>query len=204
MAQYDDKLLDHDADGIQEFDNNLPRWWLYGFYFTIAFSIVYMVIYHVMGTAPLSKQEYDEEIRLAEASSKGRPAKTVAVAPLSDVASLAAGKAIFDGNNNLCYTCHRNDGGGLVGPNLTDEYWIHGCDLKTIMADITTGFPDKGMLAYGSGAKLTDEQLLQVASYVLSMRDTHPPDPKAIDPEREKECEGHGEHKEHKEHHDKD
>jgi len=189
MAQkYDDKLLDHDADGIQEFDNNLPKWWLYGFYFTIVFAVVYMILYHVTGTSPLSKQEYDEEMKMAAASAKNKPAKTVAVAPLNDAASLAAGKLLFDGNNNLCYTCHRNDGGGLVGPDLTDEYWIHGCDLKAIMENIATGFPDKGMLAYGSGAKLSDEQLLQVASYVISLRDTHPTDPKAIDPEREIKC----------------
>lgn len=195
MAQkYDDKLLDHDADGIQEFDNNLPRWWLYGFYFTIAFAVVYMILYHITGTSPLSKQEYDEEMKLAAASAKNKPTKTVAVAPLNDAASLAAGKTIFDGNNNLCYTCHRNDGGGLVGPNLTDDFWIHGCDLKSIMTNISTGFPDKGMLAYGSGAKLSDEQLLQVASYVISLHDTHPPDPKAIDPEREVKCEDHQEH----------
>ncbi|MBI3259692.1 MAG: c-type cytochrome [Ignavibacteriae bacterium] len=199
MAQkYDDKVMNHDADGIQEFDNNLPRWWLYGFYFTIVFAFVYMILFHVTGSSPLSKQEYDEEIRLAEASSKGKPVKTVAAVALTDAVSLKSGKEIFDGNNNLCYTCHKADGGGLVGPNLTDDYWIHGCDLKAIMSNITSGFPDKGMLPFGSGAKLTDEQLLQVASYVISLHDTHPPDAKEIDPAREIKCEDD------KEHHDKD
>ncbi|MBK9247319.1 MAG: c-type cytochrome [Ignavibacteria bacterium] len=187
--QYDDKLLDHDADGIQEFDNNLPKWWLYGFYFTIAFALVYMVMYHVTGSAPLSKQEYEQEMQIAEAINKSKPKKQLEIKVLTDAPSLAAGKAIFDGNNNLCYTCHKNDAGGLVGPNLTDDYWIHGCDLKSIMKNITTGFPDKGMVPFGSGAKLTEEQLLQVSSYVLSLHDTHPPDAKPIDPERELKCE---------------
>lgn len=189
MAQkYKDELLDHDADGIQEFDNQLPRWWLYGFYFTIAFAVVYLVIYHVTGSSPLSKGEYEQEMKAASANGKGKSTANAVVAPLTDAASLAAGKAIFTGNNNLCYTCHRADLGGQVGPNLTDNFWLHGCDFPSIMKSITTGYPEKGMLPFGSGAKLTDEQLLQVASFVVSMHGTNPENPKPVDPERDKEC----------------
>lgn len=185
-----DVLLDHDADGIQEFDNNLPRWWLYGFYFTIAFAAVYMVYYHIAGDGKVMENEYAAEMKQAAtmnpSAASGGMKKPVG--PLSDAASLAAGKAIFEGNTNICHTCHRLDLGGQVGPNLTDDYWLHGCGLDSVMHSITTGYPDKGMLPYGSGAKLTDEQLLQVASYIISQHGSNPPDPKPVDAERDVVC----------------
>ena len=178
-----DKLLDHEADGIKEFDNALPKWWLYGFYFTIVFGLVYMVYYHVAG-GPSSDDEY--QAQLAEAKATMKTANAAALnAPLLDAATIAAGKAIFEGNDNLCHTCHRADMGGQVGPNLTDEYWIHGGTFPDIVKNISTGFPDKGMLPYGSGAKLTQDKLLAVASYVWSKYDSHPPDPKPIEADRE-------------------
>lgn len=184
-----DRLLDHEVDGIKEFDNNLPRWWLYGFYLTIIWSVVYIVNYHVLQDGQTQKNEYEAEVAQAAQLYKNAPKATSGKATLlTDAASLAKGKEIFTGTNNLCYTCHKADGGGMVGPNLTDDYWIHGCSLEQIMKNITTGFPEKGMLPYGSNNKLTDEQLLQVASYVISLHGTNPPDPKPIDPEREKKC----------------
>ena len=117
------------------------------------------------------------------------PAAAAAPAtPLTDAASLAKGKAIFEGTTNICSSCHRPDLGGMVGPNLTDDNWIHGCSFAEIMKNITTGFPDKGMQPYGSGAKLTPEQLRQVASYVVSKRGSNPKAPKAADPARDKAC----------------
>ncbi len=96
MAQkYDDKLLDHDADGIQEFDNNLPRWWLYGFYFTIAFALVYMVMYHVTGSAPLSKQEYEQEMQVAEAINKSKPKKQLEIKVLNNASGVNAERGMF-------------------------------------------------------------------------------------------------------------
>ncbi len=185
MAQNEiDKLLDHDADGIREFDNALPKWWLYGFYFTIVFGIGYMIYFHLMG-GPLSGAEYQAELDAAKAMYKTTTMNAADAKPLSDQASLDAGKVIFEGTNNVCFTCHRNDLGGQVGPNLTDEYWIHGGQFADIINSITTGYPDKGMLPYGSGAKLNSEQLLQVASYIWSKRGSNPPDPKPIDPERD-------------------
>jgi cytochrome c oxidase cbb3-type subunit 3 len=185
----DELIQGHDSDGIQEFDNSLPRWWLYGFYITIIFSVIYMARYHFGSDGQVMKNEYDQEIaEAAIVQSKSPKAGPKAVKALTDAASLAAGKAIFEGTNNLCYTCHRNDLGGQVGPNLTDDYWIHGCSLEQIMKNITTGFPEKGMLPYGSNNKLSDEQLLQVASYVISMHGTNPADPKPIEPEREILC----------------
>ena len=184
-----DELLDHDADGIQEFDNNLPKWWLYGFYLTIVFAIAYMMYYHVSQDGQVSKTEYENEIAEASLLTANLPKSTSkTLIALTDKASLDAGKVIFEGTNNLCFTCHKEDMGGLVGPNLTDEYWIHGCSIQEITKSITTGFPEKGMLPFGSNNKLTDEQLLQVASYVLSKKGSNPPDAKPIEPDLEIVC----------------
>ncbi len=194
-----DKLLDHDADGIQEYDNSLPRWWLNGFYFTIIMSAIYMFYYHLY-TGPdwnvLWYKQKTQEAELAAESTEieklrsAAPKKpSSAMVLLTDPASLAKGKEIFNSTTSLCMTCHREDLGGLVGPNLTDEYWIHGCTIPEIVKSITTGFPDKGMLPYGSGTPLNDQELLQVASYILSMKGTNPPDPKPIEDGRDLRCE---------------
>jgi len=110
------------------------------------------------------------------------------LAALTDADSVAKGQAIFTSTTSLCSSCHRPDLGGLVGPNLTDDQWLHGCTAAEIVRNITTGFPPRGMLPYGGGPKLTDQQLLQVASFVLSKRGSHPPNPKATDPARDKTC----------------
>jgi cytochrome c oxidase cbb3-type subunit III len=190
-----DELLDHDADGIREFDNALPRWWLYGFYFTIAFACAYMLNYHVLAKPLVGKggmiAEYQAEVLAAEALAAARgPAPTAAVSmvALTDAASLEKGKAIFEGPDNVCSSCHRPDLGGLVGPNLTDDYWLHGCSMQEIITSIKTGYPLKGMLPFGTGKPLTDEQALLVASYVKSRHGGAPPNPKPSEPERDKEC----------------
>ncbi len=186
MAQNEmDKLLDHDADGIREFDNALPKWWLYGFYFTIVFAIGYMVYFHMMG-GPLSAAEYRAEIDEAKLKYKTATTNVAELKPLADQATLDAGKAIFEGTNNACFTCHRADLGGMVGPNLTDDYWLHGGKFSDILTSITTGYPEKGMQPYGTGAKLSQEQLVQVASYVWSKHGSNPADPKPIEPDRDK------------------
>ncbi|HET7220554.1 MAG TPA: cbb3-type cytochrome c oxidase N-terminal domain-containing protein [Vicinamibacterales bacterium] len=188
-----DELLDHEADGIHEFDNALPRWWLYGFYFTIAFAVVYMVNYHVLpkplwGHAGMVA-EYEAELQAAPkpvaAAVTAGGAKPVA---LTDAASLAQGRAIFEGPDNVCSSCHRPDLGGLVGPNLTDEYWIHGCSIEAVVTSIKTGYPLKGMLPFGTGKPLSDDQVIRVASYVLANRGKSPAGPKPIDAERDAIC----------------
>jgi len=190
------ELLDHDADGIHEFDNDLPRWWLYGFYFTIAFAAVYLVNYHVLPRPLFGHKgmvaEYQAELEAASravgAGSHAAEPRTALVA-LTDPASLEKGRAIFEGPNNVCFSCHRADLGGLVGPNLTDDKWLHGCSIADVAKSITTGFPQKGMMPFGIGKPLTEQQVLQVASYVLSKRGSAPPAPKPVDPERDKACE---------------
>jgi cytochrome c oxidase cbb3-type subunit III len=194
MSGRRDDLLDHDADGIREFDNDLPRWWLYGFYVTIVFSALYLVNFHVLAQpivgAPSLRAEYEADVRAAEAAKTaaraGRPA--LALTALTDAGSLEKGRAIFESPASLCSSCHRPDLGGLVGPNLTDAMWLHGCSISEVTTSIRTGYPLKGMLPFGGGAPLDDEQLRQLASYVLSKRGSSPPAPKAVDPERDKPC----------------
>ena len=189
-----DELLGHEADGIREFDNALPRWWLYGFYFTIAFAVVYLVNYHVLakplvghdGSAAEYQAEMAEAARRSDSTAGGGPAATLAM--LTDPASLAKGEEIFNGTRNLCHTCHRKDLGGVIGPNLTDNVWLHGCTATEMVRNVTTGFPAKGMLPFGSGQALTEQEVLQVVSYVASRRGSNPANPKAIDPDRDRDC----------------
>jgi cytochrome c oxidase cbb3-type subunit 3 len=190
-----DELLDHDADGIREFDNDLPRWWLYGFYFTIVFAAFYLVNYHVLPRPLVGRAgmvaEYEAEVEAASRAAAVRPPAAtsgVVLAALTDPASLEKGRAIFEGADNTCFSCHRKDLGGLVGPNLTDNLWLHGCSIQDVVNGITTGYPLKGMLPFGVGKPLTDEQVLQVASYVLSKRGSSPAAPRPPDAERDKEC----------------
>src|SRR6218665_1428572 len=128
-------LLDHEYDGIRELDNNLPPWWKYGFYLTILVSVIYMIHYHVTKTAPLQKEEYTNSIKKAEAeiaefmknSASNVDESTVKM--LTDPSELASGKDLFVA---ICPTCHGRSGEGGVGPNLTDEYWLHGGGGKDI------------------------------------------------------------------------
>jgi cytochrome c oxidase cbb3-type subunit 3 len=192
MAKYQETPMEnHEADGIKEFDNNLPRWWLYGFYFTIIFGIGYLVQYHFMGSGNVMRDEYAQEIKEAEtkyklAGGNVSGANNVKLTLFHDAENIAAGKKIFTGAN-LCYTCHREDGGGLVGPNLTDDYWIHGASLDSLVASVEHGYPEKGMLPYGNNTKLSDKEVMQVISFVVSMHGTNPPTPKPIDPAVEKQ-----------------
>jgi cytochrome c oxidase cbb3-type subunit 3 len=187
-----DELLDHEADGIREFDNALPRWWLYSFYATIVFAVVYMINFHVLPTPLVGyaspEAEYLAEMPATPAGAGLSAPAVAAVAALTDGPSLAKGQAIFASQTSLCQSCHRPDLGGLVGPNLTDELWLHGCTAGEVMHSISTGFPPRGMLPYGGGPKLSETELLQVASYVLSRRGSQPPSPKAPDAARDKTC----------------
>jgi len=173
----DNLIAGHDYDGIQELDNNLPKWWIGLFYITIAFSIIYLLRYHVLDWAPLQEQEYQNELAAAETKYKKAPGgdgiDASSVTILTDEASMAEGKAIYDKN---CAVCHLAEGQGLVGPNMTDEYWIHGCNIGDLFNIIVVGVPAKGMISWES--QLTPLQIQQVASFILSMQGTNPPNPK--------------------------
>ena len=170
-----DVMLDHNYDGIKELDNALPPWWVWGFYLTIIFSVVYLLHYHIMKTGPSSEQEYKNEMAIAEQQIKDRQAKNAdLITPetaqlLTTPEALGEGKEIFTKN---CVACHGPEGGGTVGPNLTDEYWIHGGGIKNVFKTVTEGVPAKGMISWK--AQLSPKQIQSVASYILSLQGTKP------------------------------
>lgn len=174
-------LLDHDYDGIKELDNSLPPWWVYLFYTCIIFAAVYLVRFEMMGGADqemeLKKEMEQAQIDIAEYKKTAPDLMDEnSVTLLTAPAELAIGKEIFMKN---CVACHRADGGGQIGPNLTDDNWILGGGIKNIFHTITNGGRDgKGMIAWSkSGLKPTEIQ--HVASYVISLRGSNPPNPKA-------------------------
>lgn len=174
-----DIMLDHEYDGIRELDNSLPPWWVWGFYITIIYSVIYLLHFHVLGTGPSSAQELERELAIAE-KQKEEYLKTTAnlidetnVQYLTADANLASGRKIFEQN---CATCHAQDGGGLVGPNLTDNYFIHGGSIQDIFKVIKYGVLEKGMLAWKD--MLSPAQMQDVASYVKSLVGTTPANPK--------------------------
>lgn len=169
-----DVLLDHDYDGIKELDNSLPPWWKYGFYVTIGVGLVYLLNFHVMGNGLNPTQEYAAEMEKAkiekeayEATNKDRIDETHV--PMADAAGIAAGKALFEAN---CVACHLKDGGGNVGPNLTDDYWLHKGSLNDIYHTIKYGYADKGMQAWGGS--FSEKEVSYLASFVKSLRGTKP------------------------------
>lgn len=174
-----DIMLDHDYDEIHELDNNIPPWFSYLFWGTVVFSVFYMLNYHILSSGDIQASEYIEEVKFAELQrteliKSGALLDENTLTALTDASGLSAGKEIFMKN---CAVCHTEKGGGLVGPNLTDDYWIHGGGIKNVYATIKNGVPAKGMISWKS--QLNPRQMQEVGSYVLSLRGTNPPNPKA-------------------------
>ncbi len=177
-------ILDHNYDGIKELDNSLPPWWLYSFYASIIFAVVYLVNVHILGNNSQFDEyaiEYKEaEISIAEYKKNAKDLVDInTVTLLTDAADLNSGKAIFTQN---CIPCHMADGGGGIGPNLTDNHWILGGGIKNVFNTITEGGRDgKGMISWKQSFK--PSEIAQVASYVLSLQGTTPANPKAAEGE---------------------
>jgi len=167
--------LGHNYDGIRELDNRLPPWWLYGFYICILFAGIYLYRYHVAHSAPLSAEELRIDLAKAEVDKQDylkRSANNIDennVKLLTDPNDLAEAKKIF---TTICAACHKPDGGGLVGPNLTDDYWLHGGSIKDIFKTIKYGWPEKGMKSWKDD--YSPLQIEQLASYVKSLHGTKP------------------------------
>lgn len=179
VSQEKDILMDHEYDGIMELDNKLPPWWLYMFYFTIAFGVVYIAYYH-FSDGPTQLEEYQTEMAIAEEqkaaflASSANNVDESNVELLADAGALANGKEKFEA---LCIACHAKSGGSTqvppgVGPNLTDEYWIHGGGIKNIFKTIKYGVPAKGMISWES--QLSPRQIQEVASYIISLEGSNP------------------------------
>lgn len=173
-------MLDHNYDGITELDNHLPPWWKWLFYITIIWGIGYLIVYHVTDSLPLSDQEYQNEVTLAQE----QKAKLLALKPpvvidenalqyTNDEVLIQSGRKVYVTN---CASCHLANGEGSIGPNLTDEYWIHGGSIKDIYVTIKNGVQEKGMIPWGP--VLSAEQIRDVSYYIMSIRGSNPANPK--------------------------
>ena len=183
-----DHLLDHDYDGIQELDNSLPPWWKYGFYITVVIAVFYMLRFHVWNTGLTPEQEYNTEMaaaekRLEEYRKKAGDMVDEKTVTLADAKGIEEGQKIFQ---TACMACHGGKGEGGVGPNLTDNYWMHGGSINDVFKTIKYGVPDKGMQAWEK--TYSPSQIKNIASYIKTIVGTNPPNGKAPqgDPYEEK------------------
>lgn len=175
----------HEIDGIQEYDNRLPNWWLYSLYGTIIFAVAYWYHYHSGGFGQLPGEAYKAEVEREQAAAAmqikvGEATPEALVALTKDPNAIALGRQVFA---STCAACHRNDGGGNVGPNLTDEFWLHGGAPEKIYRTIASGIPDKGMPAWQP--QLGPLKTQAVTAYVLGLRGQNVPGGKAPQGERE-------------------
>ena len=170
----------HEVDGIQEYDNKLPNWWLYTLYGSMLFAAGYWFHYQTSGFGDLPSTEYQKEMDEAAAVEAARIKSAGVITPetlaalAKDRGTVAQGKLVF---TQTCVACHRADGGGVVGPNLTDDFWLYGSAPDKIYKTITTGSPDKGMPAWGP--QLGVDRVQAVTAYVISIRSTNVPGGKA-------------------------
>lgn len=173
--------LDHDYDGIRELDNKIPKWWSLAFLGTFVIAVIYLFRMFVSGTLPDQITELGEANRIA-AIQKAEYLRTSAnnvdehTVVMLDASGIAAGQRLY--NEKGCKTCHGDAGGGNdVGPNLTDDYWLHKGSIKDIFYSIKYGWPEKGMIAWES--QLSPVEMAQVASYIKSLKGSNPPNGKA-------------------------
>ncbi|MEQ1746294.1 MAG: cbb3-type cytochrome c oxidase N-terminal domain-containing protein [Saprospiraceae bacterium] len=173
-------MSDHAYDGIRELDNRLPPWWVNLFLITIVWAVGYMWYYHWGGGGPLSGEEYQMEVETAKKEIAVALAGQSAAIDESNVTRLTDAEAVGEGAlifKNVCAACHGQNGEGTVGPNFTDEYWIHGGGIQDLFKVIKYGVPEKGMISWQAQLKPADMQ--KVASYILTLQGTNPPNPKA-------------------------
>jgi len=159
----------HEYDGIQEADNELPLWWLWTFYAAIIFAIGYWFYYQEFQLGPGLQEGYFAE-KAANAAKSGKDPSPEALLAQIGTPAMATGKELFA---STCVACHLEQGQGKIGPNLTDNAWIHGSDPVAIYRTIRDGVPAKGMPAWG--AALGPMSVQQVTSFVLSLRNTNVP-----------------------------
>jgi cytochrome c oxidase cbb3-type subunit 3 len=172
----------HNYDGIRELDNVTPPWFITGFILTIIFAAVYLYRYHIGNSAPLQIEEFEIEMAQAEKdkaaylATQANKVDESSVKMLGD-ADIDAGHALF---TQSCVACHGQTGGSMpggVGPNLTDEYWLHGGSITDIFKTIKYGWPEKGMISWQN--TFSPMQMAQIASYIKSLGGTNPPNAKS-------------------------
>ena len=180
LSEEKDILIEHDYDGIQELDNPIPSWFMYLFYITIIFAVGYLLNYHVFHFGQLQYEEYRTEMAQANIAEKlylSKAANQVnenTVKLVHDPEVIAAGKAIFTQN---CVACHGDHAQGVVGPNLTDDYWLHGGKINDLFKTVKYGVLTKGMPTWEK--VLSPKQIADVVNYVKSLHGSNPPNPKA-------------------------
>lgn len=172
----EDKATDHEYDGIVELDNPVPAWLRLMMYGGVAFSFIYIIHYHVLGTGALQDEEYQIEMAEAEIKYKSVELPDDQIRMVTDAGRLSRAQSIFNEN---CATCHREDLGGDSGPNLTDAYWLHGGEILSVYQTITNGVEGKAMISWKS--RISSSERLELASYILSLQGSNPTDPR--DPE---------------------
>ena len=186
LSEEKDIELEHEFDGIKELDNPTPAWFMYLFYATIIIAVGYMFYYHVFDWGQLQDEEYATEIMEAEEAKKAYLAKAAniidenSVTESTDAAVISAGQAIYNTN---CVACHGDKGQGVVGPNLTDEYWLHGGSINKVFKTIKYGIPEKGMISWEK--TLSPKQIADVSNFINSLKGSNPANAKA--PQGEKE-----------------
>lgn len=186
LSEENKLVMEHTYDGIQELDNPTPKWFMVLFYATIIFAVCYLLIYHVFHIGPLQYDEYKNEMAQATIEKQiylSKAANRVdenTVKLTKEPAALTDGQSVFAAH---CTPCHGEHAQGIIGPNLTDDYWLHGDKINQIFTTIKYGVPSKGMPAWES--QLTPKQIADVANYIKSLHDSHPANPKP--PQGEKE-----------------
>ncbi len=172
MSTGENPLREHTFDGIQEFDNRLPRWWLWSFYLACIFAVLYWFFYHVTGVGMLPMQAFQREQDMEKMRQmQNKPMTDESLLEFaSDPTQVAAGKVIFEGPGT-CFACHLQSGGGQIGPNLTDSFWVHGSKPTQILETVTKGVPAKGMVPWGP--ILGPLRTQQVTAYVMSLKNTN-------------------------------
>jgi cytochrome c oxidase cbb3-type subunit 3 len=178
----DEDVEGHTYDGIKEYDNNPPAWFNWLFYGTAVFAVLYMLYYHVFNLGTLPAEQYAIQQKEAEKVVAAAQEKAIRFAeepPYKDAEHIELGKQTFI---SICASCHGDKGQGLAGPNLTDEFWIHGGKYSDIFKTIFNGVPEKGMPTWKTA--LQPEELRSVASYLHSIRNTN--QPSALPPQGEK------------------
>ncbi len=186
LSQEKELLIMHDYDEIQELDNPIPAWFNWLFYGSVVFAVVYMLNYHVFNLGKLQDEEYAIEMKQAEVAKEAYLAKSGNAIDENSVkidksaAVLDAGKAVYAQN---CVACHGQNAEGVVGPNLTDDYWLHGGKIGSVFKTIKYGVPEKGMIAWEK--QLSPKQISDVSNYIESLKGTNPANPKAAQGDKE-------------------
>jgi cytochrome c oxidase cbb3-type subunit III len=180
LALEKDLQMAHAYDNIIELDNATPPWFMFLFYGTIGFGIIYGVVYHVAGNGQIMLNEYTQEAAVADKVREEYLTKAANainennVLALNDVAALTEGQKVFTQN---CAACHGQKGEGGVGPNLTDNYWLHGGGIKNVFHIVSEGVAEKGMISWKKS--LNPMQIQKVSSFILTLKGTNPPNAKA-------------------------